>query len=90
MAMEEFFKIEIPPILLLVFIAVFAAIYFYVVKKYGDLAESDAEAVGSERTDGMVTSPPGIDRKKLVAITAAAVAVLNKNKSGRNRTMAIR
>lgn len=88
--MEAFFRIEIPPILLLALIAVFAAIYFYAVKKYGHLAETRTEGAGAERMDAAAPSPPGIDRKKLAAITAAAVAVLNKNQSKRNRTGAIR
>lgn len=88
--MEAFFRIEIPPFLLLVLIAVFAAIYFYTVKKYGDLAELKAEGAGAEGMDTAVPSPPGIDRKKLVAITAAAVAALNKNKNGGNLTGSIR
>lgn len=84
--MEEFFRIEIPPLLLLVLVAILAAIYFYTVRKYGDLADFEAEVAGAGRVDAVALSPVGIDRKKRVAVIAAAVAVVNKNKTERNRS----
>ncbi len=84
--MEAFFRIEIHPLLLLVLIAILAAIYFYTVRKYGDLADFKAEATGAGRVDAVAPPPVGLDRKKRVAVIAAAVAVLNKNKTGRSRS----
>ncbi len=87
--MEEFFRIEIHPLLLLVLIAILTAIYFYTVRKYGDLADFEAEGSRPDRVDAAVPSPAGIDRQKRVAVIAAAVAALNKNKTGRNRSGSI-